>query len=443
MNLHPITRRRLLFGAALAAGATPLTIGILDAYAGQYPLPVPPAPGPIGGFDFTRPEILATRLDTPGSIAFLPDGSALVAQRDRGTVLRLRPGTAPQRVAAIAGVPPDGEVGLLGLAISATFAQDGTVYAYARGATENRIARFVLGAPRHQRTIFATPTDVHSGGTIATGPDGMLYAAIGDSGDGSDAQDMSSPAGKILRMRPDGTVPKDNPFAGSLVYSLGHRGVRGLAWDQQGHLFDVECGDDGGDELNLVVPGGNYGWPLVDGQGGDSRYRDPILVWPPAEASPGGVAFANGTLFIAALRGERLWAVPVDATGQPGTPVSVLDGQFGRLRTVAVAPDGALWVATSNRDGSGEATAGDDRIIRIPRVGVPTPVPTASPTASTTAAPGVAPTAGTTPAASPTAAPSPAAIPSPTAIPSPAPTASPSPAASAAPSPTASPTPQR
>jgi glucose/arabinose dehydrogenase len=193
----------------------------------------------------------------------------------------------------------------------------------------------------------------------------MLYAGIGDAVVPANAQNLASRNGKILRMRPDGRVPAGNPFPGSLVWSYGHRNVQGLAWDRRGRLFATEFGQNTWDEVNRIVPGGNYGWPVVEGRGGDPRFRDPVVVWSPAEASPSGAAFTAGTLFVAALRGARLWAVPVDPAGRVGTPTAVLPGTYGRLRTVEVAPDGALWVATSNRDGRGSPAADDDRILRF------------------------------------------------------------------------------
>jgi glucose/arabinose dehydrogenase len=320
------------------------------------------------GFDFTRPETVATGLEAPWGLDFLPDGSALVAERNSGRVLRVRRGSAPQQVAQISGVVATGEAGLLGLAVSPRYRFDGYVYAYFTSSTDNRIVRFRLTAPQVQTPILTglARASVHNGGRIAFGPDGMLYAGVGDAGQAATAQDPLSRNGKILRMRPDGSVPRSNPIPGSLVYSLGHRNVQGLAWDRRGRLYATEFGSSRWDEANRIVPGGNYGWPVVEGVAGAPRFRDPIVTWTPAEASPSGAAIVGRTLYVAALRGARLWVVPLDGTGGAGTPTARLVGAYGRLRTVAYAPDGSLWVTTSNRDGRGVPAADDDRILRFP-----------------------------------------------------------------------------
>jgi glucose/arabinose dehydrogenase len=332
--------------------------------------------------DLANPQTVATGLRVPWGLGFLPDGSALVAERNSARVLRVRPGSAPVTVTTIAGVAATGEAGLLGLAVSPSFAQDNFVYVYFTSATDNRIARFRLDAPQTQEAILSglAKASIHDGGRIAFGPDGMLYAGVGDAGVTSNAQNQQSRNGKILRMRPDGGVPSTgNPFPGSLVYSLGHRNPQGLAWDAQGRLYAAEFGQNTWDEVNQIVAGGNYGWPVVEGRGSDTRYRNPIVVWSTAEASPSGATIDGQTLYVAALRGQRLWSVPLDGAGGASTPVALLQGRYGRLRTVERAPDGALWLTTSNRDGRGTPTAEDDRILRFPPVGSPTPPPTTPP----------------------------------------------------------------
>ena len=345
-------RRRVAIGSALIA----LTITLGVGSAAQA------AP------DFDDPEVVATGLTVPWGLGFLPDGSALAAERNSGRVLQLRPGSAPVQVATINGVRPTGEAGLLGLAVSPTYAEDGYVYVYFTAAQDNRIARFTLAQPEIQQVILSglAKASIHDGGRIAFGPDGMLYAGVGDAGNTANAQNPQSRNGKILRLLPNGGVPADNPFPGSPVYTLGHRNVQGLAWDAQGRMYASEFGQNTWDEVNQIVAGANYGWPTVEGRANDPRFRDPIVTWTTAEASPSGATIDGDTLYVAALRGQRLWSVPLDGNGGAGTPTSLLQGQYGRLRTVERAPDGALWVTTSNRDGRGTPAATDDRVLRFP-----------------------------------------------------------------------------
>ncbi|GAA2851218.1 PQQ-dependent sugar dehydrogenase [Nonomuraea rubra] len=323
----------------------------------------------VGGFDFDRAEVSVTGLQVPWAMAFLPDGSALVSERNTGRVMQVRPGQAPAQVATVSGVSASGESGLLGLAVSPSYAEDGWVYAYFTSTSgDNRLVRFRLNAPQTQTVIFSgvPSAAIHDGGRIAFGPDGMLYVATGDANNTANAQNLNSPAGKILRMTPTGGVPSGNPFANSRVWSYGHRNVQGLAWDSQGRMYATEFGQNTWDEVNQIVAGGNYGWPTCEGTCGNGSFRNPIVTWTTAEASPSGLAYANDTLFAAALRGQRLWAVPLTSGGGAGTPVAELQGEYGRLRAVAVGPDGWLWVGTSNRDGRGSPVAQDDRIVRVP-----------------------------------------------------------------------------
>ncbi|PMR60111.1 oxidoreductase, partial [Verrucosispora sp. ts21] len=369
-------RIRLAVGTALTAGLVAGSVG-LGGLAGAVPsaerpsgavADAAPAALAVGDFDFTRPETVATGLQVPWGMDFLPDGSALVAQRPTGQVVRVRPGQPPESIVQISDVSPTSEGGLLGLAVSPTYAQDGWIYVYFTTATDNRISRFRLTAPQTQQPILTglTRASIHNGGRIAFGPDGMLYVGVGDAGQTATAQNPQSRNGKILRIRPDGSVPPDNPIAGSPVYSLGHRHVQGLAWDAQGRLYATEFGQNTWDEVNLIVAGGNYGWPTVEGRAGDPRFRDPLITWTPAEASPSGATIAGDRLFVAALRGNRLWNVPLTGTGSVGTPTAELVGTYGRLRTVEYGPDGWLWVTTSNRDGRGTPAGSDDRILRFP-----------------------------------------------------------------------------
>jgi glucose/arabinose dehydrogenase len=347
--------RRML---AIASTLATLTL------AGTVALAPPAAAEP----DLTSPQVVATGLTVPWGMGFLPDGTALVAERNSARVLSIRPGSAPAVVTTVPGVQAGGEAGLLGLAVSPTFAQDNLIYVYFTTASDNRIARFRLDTPQQQTVILSglARASTHDGGRIAFGPDGMLYAGVGDAGVTANAQNQASLNGKILRLRPDGGVPADNPFPGSPVYTLGHRNVQGLAWDSRGRMFATEFGQNTWDEVNEIVAGGNYGWPVVEGRGTDPRYRNPYVVWSTAEASPSGATIDGDTLYVAALRGQRLWTVPLSGGG---SPVARLQGQYGRLRTVERAPDGALWLTTSNRDGRGTPAPDDDRVIRFPAAG--------------------------------------------------------------------------
>jgi glucose/arabinose dehydrogenase len=359
MPSFPATRARL--AAALLGGA-------LLAGCGALPGAQPRDEGGERGIGagFGAAQTVASDLEAPWGLAFLPDGSALVSERDSARILRVRPGEAPQEVATVPGVAPGGEGGLLGIAVSPDYRRDRLVYAYFTAAGDNRIVRFRLGEAPQVLLAGIPKAGIHNGGRLAFGPDGLLYAGTGDASEGGNAQDRGSLGGKILRLRPDGGVPGDNPFPGSPVWSLGHRNVQGLAWDADGRLWATEFGQNRLDEVNLIERGGNYGWPQVEGTGGGGRFRDPVVTWPTSQASPSGAAVAGGTLYAAGLRGERLWAVPLDGRGGAGTPRALLVGAYGRLRHAAAAPDGSLWVLTSNRDGRGDPSAGDDRVLRFP-----------------------------------------------------------------------------
>lgn len=310
---------------------------------------------------------IATGLTVPWGVAFLPDGDALVAER-AGTLRRIAAdGNRLSTVARLPGVVEQGEGGLLGLAVSPNYRRDRWVYAYMTTARDNRIVRFRLNAPRTLRTVVSglDAGAIHNGGRIAFGPDGKLYAGVGDVGDGELAQKRSAQNGKILRMNPDGSVPKDNPFRGSRVWTLGHRNVQGLTWDGGKRMWAAEFGQNTWDEINLIRKGRNYGWPDVEGKGtGGGRFVSPSVVWSTSEASPSGVTFLKGALWVGALRGERLWRVPLNGA-RTGKPQALYSGTYGRIRTTVAAPDGSLWITTSNRDGRGEVRDGDDRILRV------------------------------------------------------------------------------
>jgi glucose/arabinose dehydrogenase len=315
--------------------------------------------------DLPTPSVVATKFTAPWGIAFLPDGDALVPERDSGRIFQVHAGSEPREVMTVGDVEHAGEAGLLGLAVSPRYAEDGLVYAYFTGPDDNRIVRFKLGGEPQVIVQGIRKAPIHDGGRLAFGPDGKLYATTGDAGDKPLAQDKGSLNGKILRMEPDGSVPADNPFKGSLVYSYGHRNVQGITWDPSGRMWSAEFGQNTWDELNLITAGGNYGWPEVEGKGGTSQgFIDPKVVWATKDASPSGVAYWNGALYVAALQGKCLWQVPIDGDGNTGDPVRQAEGH-GRLRTPIVAKDGSLWVSTSNTDGRGQPQPDDDQIFRF------------------------------------------------------------------------------
>ena len=385
--MTPTTRPRARALAVVPlAAATALLVGCTSSGAGGGPSVVappstssapatsssaaaPPSASPevsrsLG--ELGRPAALATGLTVPWGLAFLPDGSALVAERPTGVVVRVAAEGGTTRVGTVPGVRDRGEGGLLGLAVSPDGA---TVFAYlTTDRDDNRVVAMPYSGGRLGEAavvIDGIPQgDIHNGGRIAVGPDGNLWIGTGDSGDRPQSQDRSSLAGKILRVGTDGSVPADNPFPGSPVWSYGHRNVQGLAFDSQGRLWATEFGQNTYDELNLVRKGGNFGWPEVEGAGGGSQYVDPVVTWPTDQASPSGVAIVDDVAYIGALRGERLWQVPLRGSSA-GEPRAAFRGDYGRIRTVQAAPDGSLWITTSNRDGRGSPADDDDRVLRV------------------------------------------------------------------------------
>ncbi|MEU0300975.1 PQQ-dependent sugar dehydrogenase [Streptomyces sp. NPDC006175] len=334
---------------------------------------LPPAKGSV--------EVVKTLTDglaSPWGLAALPGGDLLVSSRDEATITRVDGESGRKTLlGSVPGVAPAGEGGLLGLAVAPTYGADHLVYAYFTTESDNRVVRLQydekkpagqqLGAP--DTILRGIPKGtVHNGGRIAFGPDRMLYVGTGETGDTGLAQDKASPSGKILRMTPDGEPVHGNPEADSLVYSYGHRNVQGLAWDSGKRLWASEFGQDTWDELNLIEPGRNYGWPEAEGEQGEAGFVDPVAQWKTSEASPSGIAYAEGSVWMAGLRGERLWRIPLSgkADGEPlAAPQAFLEGKYGRLRTVLAAGGDRLWLVTSNTDGRGSAKSGDDRILLL------------------------------------------------------------------------------
>lgn len=314
-------------------------------------------------------ETVAEGLEVPWGVAFLPDGDALVTERDSGRVLRLSgPRHEVSEVADVTQVDPEGEGGLLGIAVSPDFEEDRTVFLYLTTAEDNRVVRGRLeggGLGDLQPVLTGIPQGfIHDGGRLLFGPDGHLYVSTGEAGEPARAADPDDLGGKVLRITPDGDPAPGNPDPRSPVWTQGHRNVQGLAFVGE-RLWASEFGDSRFDELNMLQAGKDYGWPAVEGTGGkDQGYVDPDVTWSTDVASPSGLAHLDGRLWLGALRGERLWRVDVDGK-RARKPRAFFVGDHGRLRTVVAAPDGTLWVTTSNRDGRGTPTEGDDKILRI------------------------------------------------------------------------------
>ncbi|MGW6842022.1 PQQ-dependent sugar dehydrogenase [Streptomyces sp. NPDC054958] len=377
-------------GALLAAGCSPEAApgagpdgqapGKASSGAGSpgpsgRPSASPEATGPPAKGAVTVTGEVAKGLESPWGVAPLPGGDLLVASRDKGTISRVAAGSGVVTpIGEVPGVAPGGEGGLMGLALSPTFASDRLVYVYFTTESDNRIARLrydeqrpagqQLGAPD---TVFrGIPKGlIHNGGRIAFGPDKMLYAGTGETGDTGLAQDKKSLGGKILRMTPDGDPVHGNPEADSVVYSYGHRNVQGLAWDKDKRLWAAEFGQNTWDELNLIEPGANYGWPEAEGKAGKPGFRDPVAVWKTDEASPSGIAWAEGSIWMAGLKGKRLWRIPLAGTEQAAEPEAFLEGRYGRLRTVVPLGGDRMLLVTSETDGRGSPEAGDDRILTL------------------------------------------------------------------------------
>ncbi|MBO0901115.1 PQQ-dependent sugar dehydrogenase [Cellulomonas sp. zg-ZUI22] len=400
-------------GPAVAA-ALPLALALAGCTGGPPPAPTVPATVPSAAASPSSPaspsaaspeasalvrdvptvavtsvQDVATGLDVPWGLAFLPDGRGLVTLRDAarlvlvgadGTVTDV---TGPGADAIADATVAQGEGGLLGVAVvpgSAGGPVD--VVVYLTSSQDNRVLRATLdgtvlgparvvveGIPRGRN---------HNGGRLAFGPDGHLYVTTGDTYETGLAPDPDSLGGKVLRVTADGAPAPGNPDPSSPVWTRGHRNVQGIAWAPDGRAFASELGQDTWDELNVLRAGADHGWPTVEGRGGAARgFADPVAVWATADASPSGIAVTDEGVYVAGLRGRTLWRVPLrpldaasladpaaDAAGV-GDPQPLLADEHGRLRAVEVAPDGSLWVLTGNTDGRGDPAAGDDRVLRV------------------------------------------------------------------------------
>ena len=343
------------------------------------------APGGAGGIPEYDKDI--AKVDLGWAVDFLPNGNALVTERDRFEILLVTPSGQKTTLGKVPGaVGTNGEGGLLGLAISPNWSSDHAIYVYHTASGDNRIVKMTYDGS----TLSSTSTPVltgmsknqyHNGGRIKFGPDGKLYATVGDAKTSANAQNKSSLNGKILRLNPDGSAPSDNPFFATggnarYVYSYGHRNPQGLAWDSRGQLWAAEFGESSQDELNLIQKGGNYGWPSCEGtQGSCSGFIAPKKTWPTSQAGPSGIEIVNDWIYIAAVTGQQMFATQINAAGTGiGTVSTLFSGRWGRLRSVTKTPDGGLWVTSTNNDKlGGSPNTIDNVIVRLKFPGGGTP----------------------------------------------------------------------
>ncbi len=354
-------------------------VGLLPDTGALVPIDPPAPAGPFA----PRVEVVASGLQTPWALAFAPDGRLFFTERP-GRIRVISGGQLqPEHVAQLPAAQTS-ESGLMGLALDPAFQQNGFLYVMytlrdQAGNLKNRVSRLTESQGRAGNEVVILDDlpagSIHDGGRVKFGPDGKLYVTQGDAGNTSLSQSLSSLGGKILRINPDGSIPGDNPFPGSPIYSYGHRNPQGLAWHPAtGQLFSTEHGPSGNDEVNVIRAGGNYGWPVIVGRGGSPDFIDPILLFNPAVA-PGGATFYSGSqlspwqgsLFFTALIGQHLHRVVLTGPqlDQVGSNERLFQGEFGRLRDVAQGTDGFLYFSTSNRDGRGAPASADDRILRI------------------------------------------------------------------------------
>lgn len=355
-------------GAAVAAGA--LAVGVVPAATAG---PAPVAPAAAAG-EPGAPTTLSTGWTIPWGTSWLPDGSgALVTERDDFRVWRVSEdgkdkkqlGTVPESQTT------GGEGGLMGVAVDPDWATNHYVYVMHTSSEGNRVARMTYDGSTltgYKPLLKGIKKNkYHNGGRLAFGPDGYLYATTGDAQDKPLAQDKDSLNGKILRMTRDGEPAPGNPF-GNHVYSLGHRNPQGIAFDDRGRLWEAELGDAKKDELNLIKPGKNYGWPTCEGDCSVAGMTNPKKTWGVAEASPSGVAVVDGAVYMAALKGKRLWRIPINADNEDvGTAKAYYVGEYGRLRAVTAVPGAkALWLSTTNADANGGQPDGSDKMFLVP-----------------------------------------------------------------------------
>jgi len=364
----------VLRSVELARRARPFALAVIALALTSCGRVTPATEGPPGSR--ATIEVVARRLETPWALAFAPDGRLFVTERP-GRIRLIAGGRLQRKPVAELKVVERGESGLMGIALDPRFDDNGFLYVcysadIGGGRGVNRLSRLTFrdGAAAGELILLdrLPAAEAHDGCRVKFGPDGRLYFSLGDAGVAELAQRLDSLAGKILRVNPDGSVPADNPFAGSPVYSFGHRNPQGLAWDRDGRMIAAEHGPTGRDEINLIRPGANYGWPRVRGKAGDARYVDPLIESGDDTWAPSGIAIRNDDLFVAGLRGQQLYRMTIGRDLEVTRAASLLERTYGRLRDVVVGPEGALYITTSNRDGyTTDIDDDDDRILKVTR----------------------------------------------------------------------------
>ncbi|WP_405108273.1 PQQ-dependent sugar dehydrogenase [Paenibacillus sp. FSL K6-1217] len=393
------TRKRLLSCTLMRCGTVALFIGLLSACSstaeqttGGSPQSNSQSAGttaagaePPGSPDIPyTAQTLASGLEVPWEIAFAPGGRMFITERT-GSLRVIENGKLREAPLLKLSDPSvsDGEGGLLGLALDPQFERNGRAYLYhtyrtEEGGTANRVLRIIVGSSTAEidRVLLDNiPGDTnHNGGRIKIGLDGNLYITTGDRYEPELAQDKNSPGGKILRITTSGSIPEDNPWPGSPVYSMGHRNAQGLAWQpESGVLYSSEHGQSSHDELNIIEAGANYGWPLIEGD--ETEDGQPKLVTPLVHSgketwAPSGMTFITqgpwtGELLVASLAGQQLLRVSLPSAGGTPSISSLFKEKYGRIRNVAEGPDGTLYLMTNNRDGRGDPQAQDDQLIAL------------------------------------------------------------------------------
>jgi glucose/arabinose dehydrogenase len=413
----------LVLGAVFAFGTNTTVTANEPAVAKPTPEIVKPSyVVPTG-----KTQTLVTGLRAPWELLFLPDGQALFDQRDSGVISIITKDLEVKKIAFTRTTPPCEkfcEGGTLGMTIASNRPENKlSLFLFLTTDQDNRVLKYDLDPTEdgswslsNKRVLIkgierSGKSTTHNGGRLAIGPDGKLWISLGDSGmRATTSQNWNRLAGSVLRLNLDGSVPEDNPRKGSFVWAKGLRDTQGMAWDNFGNMWTTEFGEDTWDELNLIQKGNNYGWPIAEGlykfeetpkppgnhdvnvQGtaehpaplptlpvtysdkelmNNPRYTPPVLTWHPEEAACSGITFVKGSLISACLRGGKLWVIPVLGDKKLGEPQAFFSGTFGRLRKATLAPDGSLWLLTSNKDGRGGWSKGgenpkDDRIIRVP-----------------------------------------------------------------------------